>query len=59
MEGSAHYEGRAVDVFVRPISAANTKRGWAIAHYLVAQADRLVDQHDHLRRPDLAGRGAQ
>lgn len=41
MEGSAHYEGRAVDVFVRPISAANTKRGWALAHYLVAQADRL------------------
>ena len=41
MDGSAHYEGRALDVFVRPISAANTKRGWAIAHYLVAQADRL------------------
>ncbi|KRF36716.1 hypothetical protein [Nocardioides sp. Soil805] len=41
MEGSAHYEGRAVDVFVRPISPANTKRGWALAHYLVAQADRL------------------
>lgn len=42
MEGSAHYEGRAVDVFVRPISAANKKRGWALAHYLVAQADRLA-----------------
>jgi hypothetical protein len=41
MEGSAHYEGRAVDVFVRPISAENTQRGWAMAHYLVAQADRL------------------
>ena len=41
MEGSAHYEGRAVDVFVRPINADNQKRGWAIAHYLVAQADRL------------------
>ncbi len=41
MEGSAHYEGRAVDVFVRPINADNTKRGWALAHYLVAQADRL------------------
>ncbi len=41
MEGSAHYEGRAVDVFVRPISSANKTRGWAIAHYLVAQADRL------------------
>ena len=41
MEGSAHYEGRAVDIFVRPISPENKRRGWAIASYLVAQADRL------------------
>ena len=41
MEGSAHYEGRAIDVFVRPINAENRKRGWAIASYLVANADRL------------------
>ena len=41
MEGSAHYEGRAIDVFVRPIDADNRSRGWAIAQYLVAQADRL------------------
>jgi hypothetical protein len=41
MSGSAHYEGRAIDVFVRPVNAANRKRGWAIASYLVAQADRL------------------
>lgn len=41
MEGSAHYEGRAVDVFVRPVNATNRVRGWAIAHYLVSQADRL------------------
>ncbi|KQW49215.1 hypothetical protein ASC77_11025 [Nocardioides sp. Root1257] len=41
MPGSAHYEGRAVDIFVRPISADNKIRGWAIAQYLVAQADRL------------------
>ena len=41
MPGSTHYEGRAVDIFVRPISSANNKRGWAIAHYLVAQAERL------------------
>jgi len=39
--GSAHYEGRAIDVFVRPVSAANRTRGWAIAQYLVSQADRL------------------
>jgi hypothetical protein len=41
MPGSAHYEGRAIDVFVRPVSAANKRRGWAVASYLVAQADRL------------------
>lgn len=41
MEGSAHYEGRAIDIFVRPINADNRKRGWAIASYLVAHADRL------------------
>ncbi|WP_344151814.1 hypothetical protein [Kribbella yunnanensis] len=41
MEGSAHYEGRAVDVFVRPITAANTTKGWAMAQYLVARAKML------------------
>ncbi len=41
MSGSAHYDGRAVDVFVRPVSPANKVRGWAIAQYLVAMADRL------------------
>jgi hypothetical protein len=41
MEGSTHYEGRAIDVFVRPINAENTQRGWALASYLVANADRL------------------
>jgi hypothetical protein len=42
MEGSAHYEGRAVDLFVRPINPTNRVRGWAVAHYLVSQADRLA-----------------
>jgi len=41
MEGSAHYEGRAIDVFFRPVTAENRKRGWAMASYLVANADRL------------------
>nr|WP_246280496.1 hypothetical protein [Nocardioides daedukensis] len=41
MEGSAHYEGRAVDVFFRPINEQQRKQGWAMAYYLVAQADRL------------------
>ena len=45
VEGSAHYDGRAVDVFVRPISTANNRRGWAIASYLVAHAARLHVDH--------------
>lgn len=45
MPGSAHYEGRAIDVFVRPIKPANQQRGWAIATYLVAHAERLDIQH--------------
>ncbi len=45
MEGSAHYDGRAVDVFVRPLGPDNTRRGWAMASYLVAQADRLSIDH--------------
>ncbi|MFT4008491.1 MAG: hypothetical protein QM655_00460 [Nocardioidaceae bacterium] len=45
MKGSAHYEGRAIDVFVRPISAANKRRGWAMAQWSVANADRLDIEH--------------
>ncbi|WP_315897798.1 MULTISPECIES: hypothetical protein [unclassified Nocardioides] len=41
MEGSAHYDGRAIDAFVRPISPANKTRGWAMAHWAVANAARL------------------
>lgn len=41
MEGSAHYDGRAIDAFVRPINAANNARGWAMAHWAVANAERL------------------
>ncbi len=43
--GSTHYDGRAIDIFVRPVSPENQQQGWAIAQYLVAQADRLVIQH--------------
>lgn len=39
--GSAHYDGRAVDVFFRPVTDVNRTRGWAVAQYLVAQAERL------------------
>ena len=45
MKGSAHYEGRAIDIFVRPVSPENKRRGWAIAQYLVAQAVRLGIEH--------------
>src|SRR5262249_5541726 len=41
MAGSAHYEGRAIDVFFRPVDADNKRKGWALAHYLVANAKRL------------------
>lgn len=41
MKGSAHYDGRAIDAFVRPISTANKVRGWAMAHWAVANAGRL------------------
>ncbi|MFL6158696.1 MAG: hypothetical protein ACJ72D_21620 [Marmoricola sp.] len=41
MPGSAHYEGRAIDLFFRPISARSKTRGWALAQYLVTQAARL------------------
>jgi hypothetical protein len=44
MEGSAHYDGRAIDVFVRPVNPTNKIRGWAIAQYLVSQARRLEIQ---------------
>lgn len=40
--GSAHYQGRALDFFFRPVAAANTRRGWALSHYVVANADRLA-----------------
>ncbi|QMW68295.1 hypothetical protein H4N58_04850 [Mumia sp. ZJ1417] len=39
--GSKHYEGRAVDVFFRPVTAQANKDGWALAQYLVANASRL------------------
>lgn len=40
-ERSAHYEGRAVDVFYRPVSEENRRAGWLLAHWLVAHADEL------------------
>ena len=45
MEGSTHYEGRAVDWFFRPVSAPQLDRGWLLSQWLVAHADRLEVQH--------------
>jgi hypothetical protein len=41
IEGSAHYDGRAIDVLYRPVSKASKRKGWSTAHYLVANAERL------------------
>jgi hypothetical protein len=41
VEGSAHYDGRAVDVLFRPVNAENRRSGWAVAHWLVANANDL------------------
>jgi hypothetical protein len=42
IEGSAHYEGRALDIMFRPYENPERKRaGWVTAHWLVANADRL------------------
>jgi hypothetical protein len=45
MEGSAHYDGRAIDVFVRPVNDENRRLGWAMAHFLVAHAAELDVDH--------------
>lgn len=42
MQGSAHYDGRAVDYFFRPATPDNRRAGWSLAHFLVANAQRLA-----------------
>jgi len=39
--GSAHRDGRAIDVPLRPVNGANLRKGWAVAAFLVANAGRL------------------
>ncbi|RZS87258.1 hypothetical protein EV189_2683 [Motilibacter rhizosphaerae] len=41
MERSAHYEGRAIDIFFRPVTPAQRRDGWAMAHWLVANSGSL------------------
>ncbi|WP_017558971.1 hypothetical protein [Nocardiopsis baichengensis] len=38
---SAHYDGRAIDVFYRPVNEENRREGWLLAHWLVAHAEEL------------------
>jgi hypothetical protein len=40
-EDSAHYAGRAIDVFYRPVGQAERRDGWATAQWLVANAEHL------------------
>lgn len=42
---STHYDGRAVDVFFRPVTEDNRRSGWMLAHWLVAHADELDVQY--------------
>jgi hypothetical protein len=44
IEGSAHYEGRALDIFFRPVDDERRRAGWAMAHYLVSRAKELQIQ---------------
>jgi hypothetical protein len=40
VDSSSHYDGRAVDVFFRPVgNAAQSRRGWVFAQWVAAHAD--------------------
>jgi hypothetical protein len=39
--GSAHYEGRAIDFFYRPITAKTIRHGWVLSQWLIAHAQEL------------------
>ncbi len=42
---STHYDGRAIDVFFRPVTEDNRRQGWVVAHWLVAHAQDLDIQY--------------
>ncbi|MGD7003655.1 hypothetical protein [Corynebacterium halotolerans] len=44
-EDSTHYDGRAIDVFFRPVTEENRRAGWRLAHWLIAHADELHIQY--------------
>lgn len=41
IQRSAHYQGRAVDVFYRPVTDDSLRRGWVTAQWLSAHNERL------------------
>jgi len=42
IEGSAHYDGRAIDIFFEPHDDPESDQaGWTVAHWLAVHADRL------------------
>lgn len=42
IEGSAHYDGRALDIMFEPYdNAEQNRRGWAMAHWAMANSKRL------------------
>ncbi len=45
MAGSTHYDGRAIDVFYRPVTEESRREGWLLAHWLVAHAEELSVQY--------------
>lgn len=44
-ENSTHYDGRAIDVFFRPVTEDNRRAGWRLAQWLIAHADELHIQY--------------
>jgi len=42
---STHYDGRATDIFFRPVTEENRRQGWMLAHWLVAHAEDLNIQY--------------
>ena len=42
---STHYDGRAIDIFFRPVTEENRREGWMLANWLVAHAEDLDIQY--------------
>ena len=42
---STHYDGRAIDIFFRPVTEDNRRQGWILSHWLVAHAEDLDIQY--------------